>query len=199
LQKEQETGGRFSISLKYDDYDIIYKISKFVPCNYTISCRERITNFTPKSKTSKSIGIRINNQCFREFLNENGVPHGNKTNNISPPLHSKNLSIIDYIRGLYDGDGSVGLTKTNRVVPYMSLTTSSDNVAYFIFDFISNLCGKPKKKTNRNKRDNVYNIVVFKEDAIKLANLLYYKDCLSIKRKYEKAQTIKMWANNKLS
>jgi hypothetical protein len=44
-----------------------------------------------------------------------------------------------------------------------------------------------------NKRDNIYNIVITKEDAIKFCNEIYYDSCLSINRKKEKSEIIKKW------
>ena len=46
------------------------------------------------------------------------------------------------------------------------------------------------KKLNRNKRDNVYNVVVKNKNAKDLANLLYNNDDIHLNRKYDKAMFI---------
>lgn len=47
------------------------------------------------------------------------------------------------------------------------------------------------KQSSRNKRDNAYNIMISGEDAVQLVKDLWYKNCLSLDRKYKIAQEIK--------
>ena len=98
------------------------------------------------------------------------------------------MIIDDYIRGLYDGDGSLWFTKNNY--PYISIVTKSDDIANFLISYISNITNKPLKTLNKNKRYNIYNITIHKEDAILLCEKLYYNDCLSINRKYNITKNI---------
>jgi len=184
--------GKAVIELSIKDEDIINKIKEIIPYNYTISKRKRnisIREYDYKEK--EYVSIRICDQNFRKFLNYCGVPSGKKSSIIIPPLHLKNLSIKDYVRGLYDGDGSLGMTKTN--IPYISIVTASENLANFLFEYIGEITGKPKKKINPNIRDNIYNIVITKEDAIKFCNEIYYEGCLCMDRKKEKSDIIKNW------
>jgi len=187
LNEEDGNRGRFKIELNIKDENIIHKISKLIKYNYKISTRDRITNFGKSS----TITITVYNINFRNFLKEHGVPCGKKSEIISPPLHIKNLSIVDYVRGLYDGDGSLGMTEKNK--PFISLTTSSENIKKFIVNYINEITGTPKKNPNRNKRDNIYNISLFNEDAIIFSNHLYYDNCLCINRKLEKSIEMKNW------
>ncbi|BAZ48777.1 hypothetical protein NIES4103_13870 [Nostoc sp. NIES-4103] len=108
---------------------------------------------------------------------------------IKPP--SCNFSRVDYFRGLIDGDGSIGLTSKN--IPYLSLVTSSSYIAVEYLEFINQMTGKAKT-SNRNTRDNVYNIVVYKEDAQILARHLYYDSCLALPRKLIKAVEVLNWS-----
>lgn len=183
--------GNFSIELSSKDEDIIYKIKELIPYNYNIKKRTRKTIVNNREYNNESICLRVYNLEFRTFLNECGIPYGKKSKIIKPPLQLKDLSIKDYLRGLYDGDGSLGFTKTD--LPYMSFTTDSDSISKFIVENISKITKKPLKKLKRNNRDNIYNICITKEDTILFVNELYYDNCLSIKRKYDNAQLIKKW------
>ena len=175
------------MELSIRDEDIINKICKLIKYNYKISKRKRITNFGE----IETITLAVHDINFRYLLSDWGVPSGKKSETISPPLHKKELSINDYIRGLYDGDGSLGYTKQN--FPYVSLTTKSEMIKDFIIKFICEITGKPLKLPQKNKRDSIYNICIFKEDAVSFCNYIYPENCLSINRKYENAQKIKKW------
>jgi len=197
LRKHTRNRGRFTIELQYRDRDIIYNIAKLISYNYMIFSRTR-DNIKLNGRTynnKRYIGLRTCNREFRDFLCYCGVPYGRKSKLIKPPLYLEDLSIKDYIRGLYDGDGSIGLTADN--FPFVSITTQSRSIRDFLINYISEKTGKPFKIVNKPKRDDVYNIMVTREDAVILAKDLYYKKCLSIQRKYKKAQKIKEWVRPK--
>ena len=63
----------------------------------------------------------------------------------------------------------------------------------YILDFFSEITSKPRTEANRNNRDNIYNILMFKEDAVKICEIIYYKGCLSLNRKYNIARDIINW------
>jgi len=187
LYETTRNRGKFQIELNFKDSDIIYKISDLIKYNYKITTRERITNFG----AIKSIILTVHNIEFRHLLNYWGIPAGKKSETIAPPLHLQDLSIIDYVRGLYDGDGSIGLTKKN--IPFISLTTKSEDIKNFIIKFISDTTETCTKTITKNKRDGIYNITILNENARLLSNLLYYEKCLCINRKFEKVEQIKEW------
>lgn len=183
--------GKASIELSIKDSDIIEKIKDLIPYNYTISKRIRETKIGNYDYNKESICIKIYDLKFRKFLNDSGVPSGNKSSTIKPPIYLQNLSIEDYIRGLYDGDGSIGMTRED--IPFVSFVTKSYEIAKFLFDYLSKLTKKPQKTLKINKRDGVYNIMITKEDAIIFCNEIYYDGCLSINRKQKKAEIVKNW------
>lgn len=190
LSQSTRNRGKLTIELSDLDRDIIYKIAKLIPYDYSIFKRKRETNF---SDHSSSIGLRVCNQEFRKWINESGVPYGKKSLIVEPPLHLKELSVDDYIRGLWDGDGSVGIAETNR--PFVSFTTNSLKMKTFLENYISNIVGNNKHHFNKPKRDNVFNIMLTNEDAVLLATKLYPTTCknISIKRKFINAQKVKIW------
>jgi hypothetical protein len=183
--------GKFSIELSIKDKDIINKIKDYIPYNYSIRTRIRNIQLKDKDYISETIILTVSDMGFRKFLNESGIPYGKKSQIIKPPLHLHNLSIKDYIRGLYDGDGSLGLD--SKGLPFISFATESDDIAIFLIEYISNITNKSKKKLNRNKRDNIYNIKLSNEVAQILSKEIYYDGCLSINRKYKKSKDILSW------
>lgn len=190
MNKSSRNRGKLTIELSDIDRDIIYKIAKYIPYNYSIFKRTRKTNF---SNNFHGIGIRVYNQEFRAWLNQCGIPYGKKSLIVSPPLHLKDLSIDDYVRGLWDGDGSVGYTGSK--IPYLSFTTHSPALRDFIENYISQTLGCCKNHFTKPKRDNVFNIMITKESAILLANKIYplKSKHISIKRKFINAQKVKTW------
>lgn len=182
--------GKIGLEISYRDKDIIDKISGLLECNYSIYSRERITNFSNNIK-KKYISINICDFSFRSWIKKY-VPIGKKSKVIKPP--NDFFSTYDYWRGIIDGDGSVGVTVNN--FPFIGLVTDSHDLAISYADFIKKITGQDKV-INRNKRDNIYNITVFREDAQLLISKLYYKNCICIDRKKTKALEALKWKRPK--
>lgn len=185
LQKSTRNRGKLQIELNIRDRDILFKIAENLRVNYSIKERKRTTNFG----YSHTICLSVFDQNYRRYLVENGVPEGRKSQIIKPP--AKKFCEVDYIRGLYDGDGSLGITE--KGFPFLSIVTSSDDIKDYLISFIAKTLNKPAKTMNKNKRDNVYNICILNEDAVNIVKILYYENCLGIDRKKEKAQEVIKW------
>lgn len=185
LQKQSRNRGRLALEIKSSDFKIIKQIKEILPVKSFISHRCRDTNF---SKNYKSITLTIYDLKFRTRINSLGLPYGPKSKIISPPITK--FSEPDYIRGLIDGDGSLGLTKENR--PFISLTTQSSAITKYYLSVIESLT-KRIYSPKRNKRDNIYNISCFMESAQIISSYLYYDNCLSLARKYNSASMVKTW------
>ena len=191
LSKGKGNKGKFQLEISSKDKDIIFKLKDIIPYYSGIRTRTRYTKIKKYEYNCDYISLSVCRLEFRNFLFESGVPYGKKSKIIKPPLYLEKLSIKDYVRGLYDGDGSLGMTKEN--IPYISFTTDSDDIAYFLVEYISKITNKPIKNIKRNKRDNIYNIVITKEDAIELCNEIYYDGCISLDRKFQKSLDVKNW------
>ncbi len=177
--------GRVSIEVSEKDEEILWVFKSLIPFNSSIAKRVRKTNF---SSSYTSAIWRVYDKRFRDILESWGLPNGSKSTIVKPP--SCNFSKVDYFRGLIDGDGSLGLTA--KGFPFLSLVTSSSHIAVEYLELINQITGKVKT-SNRNTRDNVYNIVVYKEDAQILTNHLYYDGCLALPRKLIKASEVLSW------
>lgn len=185
LYNNTRNRGRLSIEVSKKDEAILWAFKSLIPFNSSITERVRTTNF---SSNYTSVIWRVFDKRFRDYLELWGLPSGSKSELIKTP--SCSFSKVDYFRGLIDGDGSLGLT--SKGFPFLSLVTSSSHIVVEYLELINQITGKVKT-TNRNTRDNVYNIVAYKEDAQLLAKQLYYDGCLALPRKLIKASEVLSW------
>lgn len=81
---------------------------------------------------------------------------------------------------------------TGKNIPYMSFCTKSEHIKLFICDHINNTLNIEKHPT-RNKRDNIYNITLTKEQSQQYGNLLYDNSKIFLDRKYNKYIDICKW------
>jgi len=177
--------GKFTLELSKRDEHILYEFQKLIPCYSSVIPRTRDTNF---KKNSESCTLTVSDLDYRTLLNSLGIPYGKKPDLQKPPTIS--YSEIDFIRGIIDANGSVGMSKKNY--PFISFTTYSDDMANYFKAFIAKHTGLIKND-ERNKRDNIYNLTVFRDEAVILTRILYPLNCLSLKRKYASAQEVIKW------
>jgi intein/homing endonuclease len=183
--RQSRNRGRLSIELKDSDRSLLEQFQSLFPTYSSINERMRDTNFKKDSCTSI---FRIYDETFRNELINLGLSPGAKSRTVSPP--NVDYSKRDYIRGLIDADGSLGVT--SKGYPFISLVTASDSTKDAFIQLYEQLTGKTKE-SNRNTRDNIYNLAVFREDAQIMINALYYNGCLALERKKIKAQEALAW------
>jgi len=180
--------GRIALELSEQDEEILYKLKDFIEADYKVRAsirkRTRDTNFL-KEVTSSILSV-----CSKDFRKviEPWIPYGSKKNVIAPAPNE--LVTIDYIRGLVDGDGSLGITSKN--LPFISLTTSSESIKEYYLSFCEETTDR-KPEIQRNERDNIYNICIFREKAQAIAKILYSEASLFILRKKKLAEEVRLW------
>jgi hypothetical protein len=178
--------GRVSLELAVRDEKILARISSLLPCYSSIGHRTRTTNFADKYETAI---LRFYDQATRRSAAAAGILVGRKSDRIVPPTGP--LAVPDYLRGLLDGDGSVGFTRKGE--PFVSLVTASPVIARFFCDTIRDVCGVVRT-ARPNKRDGVYNILVLNLAAASLADWVWYApDVLGIERKSVAARQVAVW------
>lgn len=185
LYETTRNRGKLSIEINEKDKDIIDKIQILI--GGTISQRNRTTNFGK----NRSVVLTQCSLKIRRFLKEKGMIAGKKHLLISAP---RKLSFIHYLRGYFDGDGSIGFTGANE--PFISFVISSEELKLQVLNFLKKKIGIVKK-VNRNKRDNVYNIVVKNEAAVCLGKLMYKKASIFLDRKKAKFDLLLKWKRTK--
>jgi len=184
FREETRNRGCIAIELAGKDEEILQRIANIVGGNTT--CRVRNTNF---KNDYKSCTLRIfYNLQERNHLKTLGLLPGKKAELISLP--SCNFSEPDYWRGIIDGDGSLGITANGNC--FISLVTKSEFLAKSYEELILKIT-KIKKNTNKNKRDNVFNIMLRDESAQQMVNYLYYNNCFVMMRKNDLAKIVLSW------
>ncbi|WP_405817699.1 hypothetical protein OG241_23875 [Streptomyces sp. NBC_01390] len=185
LQQGVGQKGRLSVEINVRDIELLHKFQKLTPYYSSVTERTRSTNF---AETHTSATWTLCSLEARTRLNELGLPYGRKSNTIGPPRVE--FSRRDYLRGVIDADGSVGYT--GHGFPFVSLTTASTAVAAYLCFYAGKVTGA-ERTLKRNARDGIHNILYTKEAAQKLAVDLYYKDCLSLRRKKTAADSLSAW------
>jgi DNA-binding transcriptional regulator WhiA len=178
--------GKITLEVNEKDEDIIYKLYNIIP-NSKVHERTRNTNF---KKNYKSKIFSNHQRSFREKFIRYGFPTKNKT--LSADVPKEEYNEISFWRGIIDGDGSLGFIKDGS--PFVSLVTKSEFLKDKYLIFLNKFLGITKH-LKRNKRDQVYNIIVKNEEAVKLSKMLYLteKTDLYINRKYFKAMELQSW------
>lgn len=177
--------GRFRIEISAEDKCILEAFAKIIPAYTSITERTRDTNF---KKASRLAALAAYDLAFRDRLKSLGFPAGRKSNIVSMPAEAIEK---DYLRGFVDADGSVGLTRAS--IPFISLCTSSEYIKDSFLAYTNKLTGRIRRP-GRNKRDNIYNICVFLEDAQLLIKDLYYEGALALPRKAASARSALAWS-----
>lgn len=187
---ENRNKGKFEIEVGEKDAYVLKSFKGLFPLvNSGIHTRNRDTNF---KKNHKSYTFTICDMKFREEINKLGIPYGKKSEIVSSP--KTNFCERDYVRGLLDGDGSLGITA--RKLSFASFTVKSEELKDYLLNIIEKITGE-RKRLNRNTRDNIYNIMVNREKAQKLIKYLYYPDCLCLRRKLKSAKLVLRWKRPK--
>lgn len=193
LYENTRNRGKLQYNISIKDKDIIYKLYELFSKKVYCAIRTRVadTNF---SKDFESIKFCIYNQDFRKELNKY-IPYGKKDMLIKPPLGVSDTNAPHYIRGLFDADGSIGVTKDNRC--FWSFCTKSEDVKNFIISHIKHTLNLTKT-INRNKRDNIYNIMLVNEHAINYSDILYKDASIFINRKHKEYSLFTDWKRSVL-
>lgn len=133
------------------------------------------------------VSLAFSSKTLREQLENYGVVN-NKTFKFN---HIPNLPeeyIIDFIAGLFDGDGSIGICHNGRL--FWGLTSASKELLKEIELFLHNKYGTPLNKIYPDK--NVY-VLRFgaRQDILKLGEAFYNNNYLRLPRKRNKYLSIR--------
>jgi hypothetical protein len=185
LSQQSRQRGRLTVEINARDVELLREFQRLTPYNTSITERTRSTNF---AEAHHSATWTLCSLEARTLLNDLGLPYGRKSKTITPPRGK--FSRRDYLRGVIDADGSVGYTKQGW--PFIALTTASTAIGSYLCFYAGKITGA-ERTLKRNARDGIYNILYTKENAQELAADLYYKDCLSLQRKKNAAESLGAW------
>lgn len=177
--------GRVAIELNYKDKIFLELLKNTLDKHYNISLSER-TRDTNFCKNYKSVSLKNFQFSFRNMFIATGICTKNKSDLAKCPTIK--YSKKDFWRGYIDGDGSLGIDANKR--PFISVTIKSEKLANQYKKFLKDEFGIIRK-TNRNSRDNIYNIMVQDYNCLKVSDYLYRNSRLKLNRKYKQYLLIK--------
>jgi hypothetical protein len=176
--------GSLTIELSERDDAVLHSFTTMFDVYSRVSYRERITNFGAQRTATWTVC----DLSFRRELVELGLPTGRKSETVAPPTTV--FSVRDYMRGLIDGDGSIGFTGQGR--PFVCFVTASQPLAEFFCAQALRVVGA-YRTPSRNARDDIYNLMVAGDPAASLAAWLYPEGCLALARKRDAATLVAAW------
>lgn len=169
----------FNITSK--DREHLFRIRKALKSDYPISEKNN-------SQGKVYYQIQITNiKVCKDLMKLGILPR--KTHNLGR-LEIPNKYFPDFVRGFFDGDGTVYIYKVNGVWQIKAEFVSSSSS--FIEGFNQQLCAYldiPQKSVHKFKpkdRMTQYNICFYVDDCRKLEKLIYKNSsCLCLERKYK--------------
>jgi intein-encoded DNA endonuclease-like protein len=188
-RKGNQNSGDCSIHLI--DRELVERIRDIVCPNKPVIIRKR------KEKTKSQFRFRMSNKTIVNwFLKKGCVP--NKTNILKFPDVPQTY-LFDFIRGLIDGDGSIGFYNGNRAM--IRFDTASLGLITSLRDILNNYgirCKISKTPWFTSKLNNLeikstmqmYRIAINGLGAYKLLKMMYKNDRLSLSRKKSLTQNI---------
>lgn len=164
------------IGLSSVDKDFLEQIKNELKATYPIGEYETKDGFLVSEFKFTSFQIK------QDLANYGIVP--NKTYNFSFPKNLKEEFYLDFIRGYFDGDGSVG--KSGQGLRWQ-LCSYTKPILETIIDILDK---KGIPKVNIYKNRNLFYFQYSTNSTKVLYNLLYYKNCFCLPRKKDKYEQI---------
>lgn len=135
-----------------------------------------------------------------EILNHYGITE--KKSLTFSPKNIPNEYLGDFIRGVFDGDGSLSVSRrkdNGAKTQKFGIVSASEDFAKELFTILSDIVGVSVNKISKDKRGNgIYNVSVGRrDDVLRIGEWMYGSDFnkFGLKRKKEKFNIIKEWAS----
>jgi hypothetical protein len=177
--------GRIAVEIKATDVDLLRAMQAVLPWRTSVTSRSRSTNF---ARSYESAVLTLCSLDARTRLLELGLPTGRKSAIIAPPTVA--FSHRDYLRGIWDADGSVGFTGTG--MPFLSIVTASRGLASFVCSEIKCVTGA-SRTAKPNRRDGIMNIMISNDPAAEFAHWLYADSAIALERKRDAGLAVAAW------
>lgn len=176
--------GSIKLELGSRDSQVIESLAGALPFKTTVTSRNRTTNYAADYTT---FSLNINGREARDFFEARGVTSGKKSDSV---VFMGTQFPDDYVRGLIDGDGSVGWTA--RGYPFISFITASKAMAEGLSNYIFSVTGVRRVPTV-SSRDGAYSLMVTSDAAKLLGSRIYTQKTVSIPRKRQEAESFRSW------
>lgn len=133
--------------------------------------------------------LGFTSQKIKQKLTEYNIIPG-KTETFTFPTNLSKKYWIDFIRGYFDGDGSVGTAGPSAI--RWQICSHRPQVLETIVEFLFEEYGVPKVSIQKNKHGNsfLYTIQYSNNSTRKIFQILYTPNSLYLPRKFEKFKSI---------
>ena len=167
------------LALASVDREFLEQINKELDSTYPIRDYETKDGY-------KNSELRwTSNQIKKDFADYNIIP--NKTYSYTFPTKLKKEYYKDFIRGYFDGDGSVSTAGAGNL--RWQLCSHEKNILEKVIDYFETQ-GIPKVKIYKCKDKELFYIQYSTQSTLKIFNVLYYDDCFCLPRKYNKYKAL---------
>ena len=176
-----DKGNKIQISLAEQDAD-------FLQIFYNEIGGAPITHYTANKNQQKICHWQcLSHKIKQDLALYNVIPRKTGYAIIPPKLNKKFYP--DFIRGYFDGDGSIWIERNGAVG--FGITSHNIEILEQIIQFFAEQ-GVPKVKIKIDHRCNTnYSFKYRKQAILQIYKILYYSsDCLYMQRKFDKFQTI---------
>lgn len=184
------TDYELGIELNADDDNHLRKFNKDINGNYSITYRSR----KPTIIFGKQVGYR--NTCaikiYSKEIVKDLISHGclqNKSLIIDKPINIDKLYFKDFIRGYFDGNGSINFNTVmlkDKLEKYPRVSINSGSLK--IINWMSNILKDVNIETfvTEQNKHNGYNISIKSKSIIDFLNYIYKDSTVYLDRKYNK-------------
>lgn len=180
-----KTRNQIIINLSRTDREILERIKE------EIQSERKICDYENKDGFLCSSFAWTSEECIKDLKKYSIVP--NKTNILKPPYELKDDFLLDYIRGYFDGDGTVCFIQNNKSLRF-SIGGASKEVISFIEDvLVKNGIHRVsiQEQIYKNSSQKFYYFQHSTKDTKKIFYLLYGNNPqLFLKRKKDKYEKL---------
>ena len=160
------------------DYEILEKIREELELERPIKIYECANGYIKNKLYFHSAQIK------RDLMNYGLVPNKTYSKDYHFPYILEDKYIIDYIRGLFDGDGSVKMTGNSLT---FQIDSSNKMILRHIQNFLlQNYCIGTEISEQKKKNVILYRLYCYGENAKAIYRILYTPNSLFLKRKKDK-------------
>lgn len=167
------------LTLASVDKEFLENIKKELDSNYPIRDYETKDGYVNSEFIFSSLQIK------KDFSNYGIVPL--KTYNLKFPDRLKKEYYLDFIRGYFDGDGSISTAGESAI--RWQICAYNKDILKRIVDILEEY-DIPKVSIQSLPNRNIYTIQYSTNSTKKIFNILYYDNCLCLKRKYDKFKAL---------
>jgi hypothetical protein len=190
--KNGNTYTSYRISLCSIDKEVIVKFKKFLKSTSSLKMYTTDNNF---GKSDYYVETITSEKMYNDLLDKGLYP--NKTEKLNLPLNIPTELTHHFIRGYFDGDGAVFISKTKnkhlnpykKQEYYQKLTVSiisTYEFSKFIRDFIFPNSDKNLRREKRTVQDNLYYFTCDSKKAEKFYEIVYKNATVYLTRKKDK-------------